>query len=244
MDEFDLMTELYGTPDVPAQPAEDDDDEIQLNIRSHRSDEAFEKMFAELGGKFSNPRPARRAAPAPSFVKNPPPPEPDPEPEPEPEIAEEVETVPEAPDRPKPAPNKPRRKAQPERKTPEQLEQERRERERRAEQELFEKREREAKEREQQFIEKIANIWNTPEFASGGRVEMSIRTEERKEIRITVPQLPVSEPLNDEPLNYTPLIPPKSEEDKKELIEEAARKNAQDRTEKAASKKISIKKKR
>ena len=245
MNEFDLMTELYGAPTEPDEPAEDD--EIQLNIRSHRSDEAFEKMFAELGGKFANPKPAPKRAPA--FVKNRPEEE-QAQPEQEAEAAQTAETEREQPaaepepERPKPAPQV-KRRAVPEKKTPEQLEQERRERERRAEQELFEKREREAKEREQQFIEKIANIWNTPEFAEGGRVEMSIRTQERKEIRITMPTLPVSEPaVNDEPLNYTPLIPPKSEEEKQELVEEAARKSAQEKAEKAASKKISIKKKR
>ena len=242
MDTFDLMTELYGTAEAVEESAEDD--EIQLNIRSHKTDEEFEKMFAELGGLYGSSKRKKTGTPRPDFVKNKPAEE---EEEEEPEEIAQPEPQPEAPPvpaRPAPAP-KVRRRAAPERKTPEQLEIERRERERRAEQELFEKREREAKEREQQFIEKIANIWNTPEFAEGGRVEMSIRTETRKEIRINVPFLPVSEQPNNEPLNYTPLISSKSpEEEQREIVEEAARKNAQDRTEMAASKKISIKKKR
>jgi hypothetical protein len=237
MDEFDLMTELYGAPQPADEPAEDD--EIQLNIRSHKTDEAFEKMFAELGGKYGGSKRKKPGAPRPDFVRNK-----SAEDEDDPEESEPPPADPSAPARPAPAPPV-KRRPQPERKTPEQLEIERRERERRAEQELFEKREREAKEREQQFIEKIANIWNTPEFAEGGRVEMSIRTEARREIRINLPSLPVSEkqPEKEQP-NCTPVIPTKSPEEKRELVEEAARKSAQDRTEKAASKKISIKKKR
>ena len=43
------------------------------------------------------------------------------------------------------------------------------------------------KEREKRLIESIANIWQSPDFSAGGRVEMNIKTEQRKEIHVTIP---------------------------------------------------------
>ena len=262
MDEFDLMKELYAEPTEDELPAEDD--EIQLNIRDYRSDDAFEQMLAELNGKYSAPKkPAAKTsgftlrseqtAPAEAEVQ------PAAEEHDVSEAAEQTSpgTVPAepreavaamaeiAPPEPPPPP-KPevKRKQQPPKKTPEQLEKERRERERRAEQELFERREREAREREQQFIEKISNIWNTPEFAEGGRVEMNIRTDERKEIRINLPASVTQSEEQAAELDYTPLISQPSPEEEQKRLEEAARRDARSRTEKAASRKISIRKNR
>lgn len=273
MDELDLLKELYGEPEEPELP--DEDDEIQLNIRNYRSDDAFERMLAELNGKYASKQAGAardqsvlslRSKPSdavqPQTAENAPsaqPAAPDVETQPAPEAAEFAEAAPPPPPPPKPVV---KRKKPPEKKSPEQLEKERREREKKAEQELFERREREAREREQQFIEKISNIWNTPEFAEGGRVEMNIRTNERKEIRITLPAAVSVSKEPDEQLNYTPLIPSskqsgetpqneelprpekRSPEEEKRLLEEAARRDAQNRTEKAASRKISIRKKR
>ena len=248
MDEFDLMKELYGEPTEDELPAEDD--EIQLNIRDYRSDDAFEQMLAELNGKYSAPKkPAAKTsgftlrsekpAPAEAAVQTSPEAVPA---EPREAVAAMAEIAPPEP----PPPPKPevKRKQQPPKKSPEQLEKERRERERRAEQELFERREREAREREQQFIEKISNIWNTPEFAEGGRVEMNIRTDERKEIRINLPASVTQSEEQAAELDYTPLISQPSPEEEQKRLEEAARRDAKSRTEKAASRKISIRKNR
>ena len=248
MDEFDLMKELYGEPTEDELPAEDD--EIQLNIRDYRSDDAFEQMLAELNGKYSAPKkPAAKTsgftlrsekpAPAEAAVQTSPEAVPA---EPREAVAAMAEIAPPEP----PPPPKPevKRKQQPPKKSPEQLEKERRERERRAEQELFERREREAREREQQFIEKISNIWNTPEFAEGGRVEMNIRTDERKEIRISLPAAVTQSEEQPAELDYTPLISQPSPEEEQKRLEEAARRDAKSRTEKAASRKISIRKNR
>ena len=248
MDEFDLMKELYGEPTEDELPAEDD--EIQLNIRDYRSDDAFEQMLAELNGKYSAPKkPAAKTsgftlrsekpAPAEAAVQTSPEAVPA---EPREAVAAMAEIAPPEP----PPPPKPevKRKQQPPKRSPEQLEKERRERERRAEQELFERREREAREREQQFIEKISNIWNTPEFAEGGRVEMNIRTDERKEIRINLPASVTQSEEQAAELDYTPLISQPSPEEEQKRLEEAARRDAKSRTEKAASRKISIRKNR
>ena len=249
MDELELLKKLYGEPEEPE--LHDEDEELQLNIRRYRSDDAFERMLAELNGKYASKKADAVQDTSVTTPQNEPPAAKQPVPE---------TSVPSPP--PKPIV---RRKKPPEKKSPEQLEKERREREKKAEQELFERREREAREREQQFIEKIANIWNTPEFAEGGRVEMNIRTNERKEIRITIPVTVTAPKKTSEQHDYTPLIqsakhssaaesaPEKKEthrsekrspEEEKRLLEEAARRDAQNRTQKVASRKISIRKKR
>ena len=69
----------------------------------------------------------------------------------------------------------------------ERLERERRERAKRLAQERERREwEREEREREQRMAQQISSIWESPDFSEGGRLLMNIKTEERKEIKVTL----------------------------------------------------------
>ncbi len=80
-----------------------------------------------------------------------------------------------------------KQKPKSEKKEPELSEAEQKELKRKAEEAHRLEMERLEKEREKRLIESIANIWQSPDFSAGGRVEMNIKTEQRKEIHVTVP---------------------------------------------------------
>ncbi|MBR1724057.1 MAG: hypothetical protein IJ723_03440, partial [Ruminococcus sp.] len=87
------------------------------------------------------------------------------------------------------ASQKKRKKTRPkqEKKEPELTEEQKKELKRKAEEAHRLEMERIEKEREKKLIESIANIWQSPDFSAGGRVEMNIKTEQRKEIHVTIP---------------------------------------------------------
>ncbi len=185
--------------------------EVSMNIRNHRSDDEFERMLAELNGKGqyataersedmpkSEPEPKAAAAMSASVAM----------PIPSPIVkktAQQLEIERAERQRKKAREERERkriehqrlekeraereelmRRAEQERLARERADNERAERERQA-RERAEKIAREEKEREERLIESINNIWDSPSFSDGGRVSMNIKTEQRKEIKITIP---------------------------------------------------------
>lgn len=154
----------------------DGSDEIELEIKDHRSDEDFEKMLAELNGQTytpkSAPQPERNTGkPARTEGKN---------------SYEPVFNGLKTSRSPQEKTQKPKRHDE----ETSRLEFERDQRER-AEAEKRKRMLEAQKDREDnqnKMLDQIADIWNLPELNSGGSLTLNIKTEQRKEIHIVMPE--------------------------------------------------------
>lgn len=162
--------------------------EVEMEFKDHRADDDFERMLAELNGKkhdkiTSSPSPETEAA---KEVK--------------PAAAEKTavsekplpqEQAKNKPDRRRKLPPRPEKDAgQIERENRQKAEAEKLERKKKEQVEQSKRvaaAERERKERETKLVRQISEIWDNPALADGGRVSMTIKTEQRKALRITIP---------------------------------------------------------
>ncbi len=172
---------------IPESEFIDSVQEIKMNIRSHKDDDEFEKMFAELNGNGSKEKkpasaPAAEPAPAktghtaiPAFA----------------EIKEDNNTAPVKQPSEKRRPNnaakpaaeqKPAvqsRSAVPQKKP--QLKPE--------------------KPKSKPIFENVDSVWDNPALSDGGRISMNIKTDFRKEFSVTLPVKPAepAKPVRKEP---------------------------------------------
>lgn len=161
--------------------------EVEMEFKDHRADDDFERMLAELNGQKSEQKPSEKAPDEPAKASDTPVKEQQSDAAEKPLETEKPSDTEKADAKSEDKPKTDKKQLPRPQKTPEQLKQEQKKKKEAEARRQDAAVEQARKKREAELVKQLTDIWDNPALADGGRVSMTIKTEQRKAIRITIP---------------------------------------------------------